>query len=54
MWRDADDRYNLVVGVSNLTDEKYMVTGYVQPNFGNFEALYARGREWYVTARYRF
>jgi len=54
MWRDDEDRYNVVLGITNLTDEKYMVTGYVQPNFGNYEALYARDREWYVTLRYKF
>ena len=53
-WRDEEDRYNLVLGATNLTDEKYMVTGYHQPNFGNFEALYARDREWYVTLRYKY
>ena len=54
MWRDGEDRYNVVLGVTNLTDETYMVTGYVQPNFGNYEALYARDREWYLTLRYKF
>ena len=54
MWRDDEDRYNVVLGITNLTDEKYMVTGYVQPNFGNYEALYARDRECYVTLRYKF
>lgn len=54
LWRDVNDRYNLVLGATNLTDERYMVTGYSQPNFGNFEALFAREREWYLTLRYKY
>ena len=40
--------------VTNLTDERYMITGYVQPNFGNYESLFARDREWYLSGRYSF
>ena len=53
-WRAPEGKFQVIVGVTNLTDERYMITGYIQPNFGNYEALFAREREWYATARYSF
>lgn len=53
-WESVDEKFEVVFGVTNLTDERYLETGYVQPNFGNYEALFARDRQWYLTARYNF
>lgn len=53
-WHSPSDNLQLIAGVTNLTDKRYMITGYIQPNFGNYEALFARGREWRVTARHLF
>ncbi|PCI53950.1 MAG: TonB-dependent receptor [Alphaproteobacteria bacterium] len=53
-WLSSDEKYEAVFGVTNLTDERYLETGYIQPNFGNFESLFARERQWYLTVRYNF
>jgi iron complex outermembrane receptor protein len=51
----ADDRWALVLGGTNLTDETYLVTGYQDlPVIGVATGTYARPREWFVGARYRF
>jgi len=43
-----------VIGVTNLTDEEYLITGIFGDAFGQYEGLYARGREYYATLRYAF
>lgn len=53
-WESVTETFEVTLGVANLSDERYLETGYVQPNFGNYEALYAREREWYLTMRYNF
>ena len=53
-WIPADDKYNLTVGVKNLTDEEYLQSGYLADSIGNGEAIFDRGRQWYVTARANF
>lgn len=53
-WHTPADSFQVILGVTNLTDERYMITGYIQPNFGNYESLFARDREWYLSGRYSF
>jgi iron complex outermembrane receptor protein len=53
-WHAPEEHFQLVAGVTNLTNKRYMITGYLQPNFGNFESMFARKRQWYVTGRYNF
>ncbi|WP_219846110.1 TonB-dependent receptor [Emcibacter nanhaiensis] len=53
-WRNAEETYALVVGVKNITDEKYLHTGILGDAFQSYEGLYDRGREWYVTGRVNF
>jgi iron complex outermembrane receptor protein len=40
--------------VQNLFDERNLINGFLQPNFGLIESLYDRGRQWRVTLRKRF
>ena len=58
MWRDADDRYNLVVGVSNLTDEKYWlwsdVRGLTNLPAASIDRYTQPGRNYGVNARWTF
>lgn len=53
-WHAPKDNFQIVVGVTNLTNRRYLITGYIQPNFGNFESMFARQRQWYLTGRYNF
>ena len=53
-WYSPDERFQASVGIKNLTDKRYLITGYFQPNFGNFESMYAREREWHLSLRYNF
>jgi len=45
------DHWQLVAGARNLTDKKYIVSGFNQPGVGYTEGTYARPREWYLTLR---
>ncbi|WP_321396045.1 TonB-dependent receptor [Emcibacter sp.] len=53
-WENADETMAVVVGVKNLTDEKYLHTGIIGDAFQSYEGLYDRGREWYLTGRFNF
>jgi iron complex outermembrane receptor protein len=53
-WHSTEDRFQIIAGVTNLTNKRYLVTGFIQPNFGNFESMFARQRQWYLTGRYNF
>lgn len=51
-WRPSasrDHAWNAIVGVRNVTDEVYMVSGFAQPAQGPIAASYARPREWFLT-----
>ncbi len=53
-WENADENLSLIAGVKNLTDEKFLQTGIIGDAFQQYEGLYDRGRQWYVTARFDF
>ncbi|MEM1154936.1 MAG: TonB-dependent receptor, partial [Pseudomonadota bacterium] len=53
-WQSASESQRLTLGVANLTDEDYLITGISGDAFQAYEGIYARGREWYVTYDYRF
>jgi iron complex outermembrane recepter protein len=54
-WRSLDERWEIVVFGTNLTDERYRVSGNASsPAFGIAELSYARPREWGVTLAHRF
>lgn len=40
--------WDLTVGATNLTDERYLVTGQAQIAGGQFYGTYSRPREWYA------
>lgn len=50
--RDAAERYSVSAGVTNITDEEYMVSGVFGDAFSSFEGLFDRGREWYIKLQY--
>lgn len=54
-WRSEDERWELVVFGTNLTDERYRISGNASsPAFGIAELTYARPREWGLTVAHRF
>ena len=53
-WTFADRRLELKGGIKNLDDNKYLASGYENPSIGFAEAIFDRGREWYLGARYHF
>jgi iron complex outermembrane receptor protein len=46
-------QFEFVVGGTNLTDERYLVTGSINEAAGEHVGTYSRPREWYATVRYR-
>jgi len=48
------DQWELIFGGRNLTDERYLVSGFNQPGVGFTEGTYARPREWYLTLRLNY
>lgn len=53
-WESANEFQRLTLGVTNLTDEDYLVTGVIGDAFQSLEGIYARQRQWYLTYQYRF
>jgi iron complex outermembrane receptor protein len=54
-WRSEDERWELIAFGTNLTDERYRVSGNASsPAFGIAELSYARPREWGLTVAHRF
>lgn len=50
--RDVSERYSVSAGVTNITDEEYMISGVFGDAFSSFEGLFDRGREWYIKIEY--
>ncbi len=53
-WTSADEDIGVVVGIKNLTDEEYRVTGINGDAMQAIESLFDRGRQWYVTLKAGF
>lgn len=51
-WRSSASRdhvWHATVGVRNVTDEEYIVSGFASPAQGPIAASYGRPREWFLT-----
>lgn len=48
------ENWNLTVGGTNLTDERYLVTGQAQISGGQIYGTYSRPAEWYVRLGFNF
>ena len=46
-----DDKYEFAVGGTNLTDERYLVTGSINEAAGEHTGTYSPPRQWYVSVR---
>ena len=53
-WLSAEEHHRVTLGVTNLTDEDYLVTGISGDAFQSYEGIFAREREWYLTYSYSF
>ncbi len=53
-YSGADDKWRFSAGVTNLSDEEYTNSVNVNQRLGYAEAVFARGREFYVSAEYAF
>jgi len=53
-WRSATERWSLTAGVTNLLDERYLVTGQAQIAGGVIYGTYSRPAEWYLRAGFEF
>jgi len=53
-WRSSTERWSLTAGVTNLLDERYLVTGQAQIAGGVIYGTYSRPAEWYVRAGVEF
>ncbi|WP_414900974.1 TonB-dependent receptor [Sphingomonas flavalba] len=49
----AGRAFSLIGGVTNLTNSRYTQTGIYGSSFRQYEQLFARSREWYVTAKWK-
>jgi len=45
-------RWGLVLGATNLTNERYLASGFRQPGAGVIDGNFSRPREWYLTLRF--
>jgi len=53
-WTAANEKLNVNLGVKNLTDERYRLTGYNNTAIGHVEEILDRGIQWYLSAKYNF
>jgi iron complex outermembrane recepter protein len=47
-WTDASEQWSVLMVGRNLSNEKYMVTGVHSTAFQTYEAMFDRGRQWYI------
>jgi iron complex outermembrane recepter protein len=52
---DAAQGWSVTGGITNLTDKRYIISGYSDLNFiGSTYGVYSRPREWYLKLGYSF
>lgn len=54
LWTSSSEKYNLNLGVKNLTDEEYLRAGYNNQSIGTADAIFDRGLQWYLTGKMSF
>jgi len=53
-YDDPNEKWRLTFGVNNVFDEKYMIAGDSNATIGYALAVFARPRNWYLTADFTF
>lgn len=51
-FRPSNENWEVALGAKNITDERYIVSGFRQVGAGVIDGTYSRPREWYLTFRY--
>lgn len=54
VYNSTDDHWRTTLGVTNLTDERYIVSGFESGDLGFTNASYNRPREWYLSLAYNY
>jgi len=54
MYKEPDGRWNLTVGGTNLTKDRYLTSGGANVAAGLFFGTYNRPREWYARFGFNF
>ena len=52
-YKAEDDKWDVTLGGTNLSDERYLTTGQAQLAGGQIYGTYNRPREWYLTLQFR-
>jgi len=53
-WEAPNNQLSVTVGIDNLLDEDYMISGVFGVAQGTAEGVFDRGRTWYLRANYSF
>ncbi|MEM9529426.1 MAG: TonB-dependent receptor [Pseudomonadota bacterium] len=53
-WLAAAGTWSVTLGAKNITDEEYVLTGYLNEAIGHAERIYDRGFQWYLASRWEF
>ena len=53
-WTTANERYSLTANVKNIGNKRYLLSGILVDAIQAFEGVYNRGREYSVTASFKF
>jgi iron complex outermembrane receptor protein len=53
-YKEPNEHWDLTVGMTNITDTRYLVTGQAQIAGGQFYGTYSRPREWYAKLGLKF
>lgn len=53
-WSSADDKFGVSANVRNIGKERYLLSGILVDAIQAFEGVYNRGREWSLTASFKY
>jgi iron complex outermembrane receptor protein len=53
-WTAADERFSLLGSVKNIADKRYLLSAVLVDAVQTFEGVYNRGREWSLTASFKY
>jgi iron complex outermembrane recepter protein len=53
-YKEPGNQWDVTLGMTNITNERYLVTGQAQIAGGQFYGTYSRPREWYAKLGFKF
>jgi iron complex outermembrane receptor protein len=54
VWLDAGEQWRVTLGVNNLLDDDYLITGIIGDAFQSYETMENRGREYWLSVSRKF